>query len=1058
MDIGDVISSSFFPEPVKIKKCDPIAEYFIIEAIGEETNKYYELLIEQEKMKKLYRVEDNEQNNVNTEDLQNYIQYRMLKNNLKFSNSRALENENIMPLPHQIEAVYGRMLQVPQIRFLLADDPGAGKTIMAGMLMKELISRFNSQRILILVPPLVLKQWQEELEQKFSINFHIVNRTILKEYGRKNPFIKHPFVLTSMYWAIRDDVRPLIQEANYDLIIVDEAHKMAAYTQGTAKKKVFRTKLYQLGEFILQKASHVLLLTATPHKGDSENFRHLMKLIDEDVFNSSSVNESIREKSNPFIIRRLKENLKNFDGSPIFPKRTTKTIQFELTEGELDLYESVTNYVSQYFNKAINNGSESTAFAMMLLQRRLSSSLDAIYLSLKRRYARLVSLYKQTETERKRYLNKLKRIETEHYLEEGNEYQEEVERKLELSTDEINLKELKKEILVLKGLIKQAEHIKFYEVEKKYQELEETLFGLNGLLQQNEKIIIFTESIDTLNYLEEKLLKRVSIVAKIIGGSSMEKRRQQVELFRNNCQIMLATDAGGESINLQFCNQMINYDIPWNPNKLEQRMGRIHRIGQMNEVFVFNLVAKNTREGSVMAKLLDKIEQMRTDLGSDLVYDFMGEIIEDNYDSLAEIMQKAIIERERLDEILENMDKTLTNEHEKLLELLKEERMAEEDLDLSALKKQKENLIVNRVPPMSYTNFTTHVLNKKKVRIAKSKDKKVFRIERLPKFIREQMGDYNEYHEGSYHFTNSIKKATEQTPLISESHPLFITAMKLIDQKMKGQSWSHYKVSTNIPENIYVEIYEISVTDGTGKTLENQLIHLAQRKSGDIITLDPNWIFYHQLLDEVTQLNANNKKELLNDIISNAMEIRDEIASKRESQLNKLHIFLEKSFNHQYRETLNRLDSYQQENVDNRNTALINQMNSKLIEIDNKKEERLELVNRQRNVSLKPPKKILSLQILSQGKCKRVIASDYTEAIIKYERANGRMNVKQYNNLGLVDFSSERFNGEERFIILTNDPQFEFTEYEEEALGDILDKVYIYIVEGGEVKEVRKNK
>src|SRR5699024_7170869 len=157
--------------------------------------------------------------------------------------------------------------------------------------------------------------------------------------------------------------------------------------------------LYQLGESILHKAEHVLLLTATPHKGDSENFRHLMKLIDEDVFTSSTVNESLREKSNPFIIRRLKENLKNFDGTPIFPKRTTKTIQFELTEEELDLYDAVTEYVREYFNKALNNGSQSTAFAMMLLQRRLSSSIDAIYLSLRRRYRRLIKLYKQTDAE-----------------------------------------------------------------------------------------------------------------------------------------------------------------------------------------------------------------------------------------------------------------------------------------------------------------------------------------------------------------------------------------------------------------------------------------------------------------------------------------------------------------------------------------------------------------------------------------------------------------------------------------------------------------------------------
>lgn len=238
LKIGDMVSSSYFPEVVEIKKCEPIADFYIVEAVGQDTNYFYDLMIEKEKLNEFHQMYmESKQLNISAEDIQKYIQYRLLKNEMRFSNSRALGNEKLLPLPHQIEAVYERMLQVPNVRFLLADDPGAGKTIMAGMLMKELIARFQMERILILVPPLVLKQWQEELEQKFGLHFHIANRTVLKEYGRKNPFTENNYILTSMYWAIRDDVRPLIQEANYDLIIVDEAHKMAAYTEGTAKKK-----------------------------------------------------------------------------------------------------------------------------------------------------------------------------------------------------------------------------------------------------------------------------------------------------------------------------------------------------------------------------------------------------------------------------------------------------------------------------------------------------------------------------------------------------------------------------------------------------------------------------------------------------------------------------------------------------------------------------------------------------------------------------------------------------------------------------------------------------
>ncbi|MDQ0163331.1 SNF2 family DNA or RNA helicase [Bacillus alveayuensis] len=417
-NIGEIVYGTHFPESVEIKRCELFGEFYIIEAIGRETNQFYELMLEKEKLTDLKSLKENKsETSVQAIDIQRYLQYLMLHNEAKYSRTRALGNKKLLPLPHQIEAVYGRMLQVPQIRFLLADDPGAGKTIMSGMLIKELKARYSVERILILVPPLVVRQWQEELLEKFNEHFHIINRNVLKEYGGKNPFVANDLCLASMYWAAWEDIKLLIQEAEFDLIIVDEAHKMAAYTHGTIKKRTSRTKLYQLGESILRKAPHCLLLTATPHKGDMENFRHLMKLIDEDIFSNISGNESLREKTNPFIIRRLKESMKYFDGTPLFPKRTTKTIKYTLTDEELALYDAVTQYVREHFNRAISNGSNSTAFAMMLLQRRLSSFLEAIHLSLKRRYKRLVQLYRQTEQERKKYIKKLGHIELENYLE-----------------------------------------------------------------------------------------------------------------------------------------------------------------------------------------------------------------------------------------------------------------------------------------------------------------------------------------------------------------------------------------------------------------------------------------------------------------------------------------------------------------------------------------------------------------------------------------------------------------------------------------------------------------
>lgn len=1056
LKVGEIISSSQFPETVEIKKCEEFGDFVVIEAIGKDSSRYYELLIEPEKIQEFKRIkQERETNKVKPVDIQKYMQYLLLKNEVKYSKTRALGNKNLLPMPHQIEAVYGRMLQVPQVRFLLADDPGAGKTIMSGMLIKELKARLSVERILILVPPLVLKQWQEELEQKFDEHFHIVNRNVLKEYGGKNPFLSNRLCLTSMYWAMRDDIKALIQEAEFDLIIVDEAHKMAAYTHGTVKKKTFRTKLYQLGESILHKTNHCLLLTATPHKGDSENFRHLMKLIDEDIFSLSKITESLRERTNPFIIRRLKENLKNFDGTPIFPKRTAKTIQFNLTDEELALYDAVTEYVRDHFNRAINNGSNSTAFAMMLLQRRLSSSIDAIYLSLKRRYSRLYKLYKQTESERTKFLRKLRTLETENYLEEASDVQEKLESKLEESIDVIDTAELKKELIVLKKLIQQAENIKLYTVERKYQELEETLFGENGLLNKNEKILIFTEAADTLNYLEERLLKRVPKIAKIVGSFSMDQRRNQVELFRNDCQIMLATDAGGESINLQFCNQMINYDIPWNPNKLEQRMGRIHRIGQKNEVFVFNLVARNTREGSVMARLLDKMEQMKTDLGSDLVYDFIGEVLEDHYDSLAELMQKAILNRENLDEVIAGMEKTLSEEHKKLLKLMNEERMVEDHVDLPSLNREKNDLTIQRIPRRAYTELTTYILEKKRVRISKSQDGKVMRIERLPKFIRDFIPELQEYHGESYRFTNSLDYETETVPMINESHPLYHAGVELMKKEAEGQAWHHYQVAMNVPEHLHVEIYHVSIVDGTGKELENHFVHLAKRQNSEVIKLNPNWIFGGDFKEEMLQVHTQTNSQCSREIMKLSIELRNQVLSKRGKMLDKVEAFLEKTFNQQYRDTLENLENYQRENDDNRNSALINQMNAQLMDLDIKKEERLNSIARQKNISMKPPKKVISFELIPSGSCDRVIAANFKKVILDYEKEHGRLNVKQFDNLGLIDYYSERYNGDERYILLTSSSSFMLSERDIEDLYDVLDKLYIYVVEGSKVVEER---
>ncbi len=1058
---GDIVKGAQFPETVEIKKVESIeGEYYSIAAIGRDTNQYYELLLELNDMSALICLSQQTEAKVNatTEDIQHMLQYYAFEVDERFSKGRPLGNTRLIPLPHQVEAVYNRMLQVPQVRYLLADDPGAGKTIMSGMVIKELKARASASRILILVPPLVLKQWQEELEEKFGEHFRIINRSTVSEYGGKNPFIENDLCLASMYWAARDDVKSYVSAAEFDFIIVDEAHKMAAYTHGTINKKTAKTKMYQLGELILRQSQHALLLTATPHKGDMENFRHLMRLIDYDIFSSTSINENLREKTNPFLIRRLKETMTTFEGTPLFPPRSTKTIQYQLSPEELELYDLVTNYVRYHFNRAINSGNNSTAFAMMLLQRRLTSSLEAIHLSLQRRKKRLIKLMEQTELERKRYLKKLKTYETEDYHEESFEVQDQMERALEQSIDSIDINELQLEIDEISKLVDQASYIKKNSVERKYEELELTLFGVEGLLNQGEKILIFTESVDTLNFLERKLSERVPKIAKIVGQYSIDERRRQVEVFRHECQIMLATDAGGESINLQFCNQMINYDIPWNPNRLEQRMGRIHRIGQKNEVAIFNLVASNTREGDVMIRLLEKMEQMREDLGTDLVYDFIGEVIENEYGDLASLMQAAVLNRENLDDIIATMDKSISEEHKKLIKLVEQEQLEKEIFDLPTLKKEHHDLSVHRLPVRCYSMFSEHIFKQNNVRVHKINEGKVNRVDRLPKFIRDfsrknqliQLVDME-----SMKYTGYQKFEELDVEVMNNNHPLFQLALKLSKKETEKWALNRFMVSYPVKEPLSIEAFLVTIADGTGQELRRELIFLVKRENGEVVQLDTYWLFQTAFDGEWMQLNDKSDQELRSEAVKVAIQLRNEIREKREKQLDKVAKYLHKTFTKQIDEVIEKREKYEQENIEHRNSALINQMNANLIDIEARRDERQTLIERQMNIGMKPPKRLFQIEIMPNGKGNRVFSIDFKEIVEKHENQNGRQYVKTFHPLALVDFYSERFNGEPRYILVSDKQDYFPSEDHLEDLHDILDKVYIYVVLNGQVVQER---
>ena len=1011
---GEIVGASFWPEAVQIKHVENIDDdLYLVEAVGRESNQYFENYLEKHQLEEVERYSEEDTSDQLKNRFQHYLQYHVLRTEKEYSQSRARGNRNMIPLPHQIEAVYGKMLQAPQVRYLLADDPGAGKTIMSGMLIRELKARNMIRKTLILVPPLVLKQWQTELKEKFNEDFLIITRSYLDASGELNPFDMHQQVIASMYWASREDIKNMIINSQFDLVIVDEAHKMAAYTVGQKKRKVKRTKMFQLGENLLRHTEHSLLLTATPHKGDKENFRHLMSLIDHDIFSQLNRSDSILEKSNPYVIRRLKENMLNFDGTPLFPKRTTKTLGFDLSPAEFDLYEAVTEYVRHHFNRAKQNNRPNVAFAMMILQRRLSSSIEAIYLSLVRRKERL---QKALETGQK---VKQMILDYEDYEDSSLEEQELLEEHAEGEYEELDLDELQVEIEMLDQLIRKANVIRQNQNERKYLELEKTLFGANGLLAQGEKMLIFTESKDTLNYLEKKLKAYVPEVAKIVGDFSMDRRQEEVEKFRNKLQIMIATDAGGESINLQFCNQMVNYDIPWNPNRLEQRMGRIHRIGQKNEVFVFNLVATNTREGDVLIRLLTKMEQMREDLGQDQVYDFIGEVLEDHQADLSSVMEQAITGREDLDEIIANMEKTLSEEHKRLLEMAQSERL-DDNFDLPGAKRSFDEVSINSIPNRFYGHFVVDGLKNTRTRLNISADQTTARIDRFPKrirdFARDQKLMFN--FDDSIRFALSSSKVSDSIPMVENDNPLFNLVMKLTVKDMQPAVLPLYEVKTSISEAMTMELNQVTIVDGNGRELDQKLMLTGKRANGEFIQVS-TYILFNQSLDVINTYESE-EQDIKRHVIKHARKLLKSIQRKRENYANRKRVFLRKSFEEQMDTLQERLMKYQEENVEGKNSALINQTYAQIDEMEDRSKERLTEIDRQRSIQLKPVKQIAQFRVepnsVDSG---RVIPEDYLSMVEEYELNQGRLNVRVQQAFGLVDFISEEADGESRLIVVT---------------------------------------
>lgn len=682
-----------------------------------------------------------------------------------FDPMMAVHTSNVEPLPHQISAVYEAMLPRQPLRFVLADDPGAGKTIMAGLLIRELLMRADATRILIVSPGSLTEQWQDELLEKFGLTFEIFSREKQEQCASGNYFEEQNQLICRLDQISRnEDYQEKLKNTSWDLIIVDEAHKLSASYFGN---KVNKTKRFLFGELLGSITRHFLLMTATPHNGKEEDFQIWLSLLDSDRFYGKFREGAHKVDVSDMMRRMVKEELYKFDGTHLFPERRAYSANYQLSDPEAALYAAVTDYVRNEMNRADNLDGKrrgNVGFALTLLQRRLASSPEAIYQSLKRRRKRLESkleeqkilargqqiqpgvaetLGEYTITRQMDVPDSLDELDDELSAEE---YERVVDQFVDQATAAETIPELETEILILKDLEKQAYGVVQMGSDKKWEELSHLLQDRPEMYTESgsrRKLIIFTEHKDTLNYLVGRIssmLGRPESVITIHGGVNRDDRRKAQEEFRNNPDVLVlvATDAAGEGVNLQNANLMVNYDLPWNPNRLEQRFGRIHRIGQTEVCHLWNLIADETREGDVFQKLFDKIEIEKHALGGK-VFDILGEAFDNR--SLKDLLVDAIRYgespevRSKLDEVIEG---ALDTEH--LREILRRNALVEQHMsieELYAVKEEMEKAEARKLQPYFIRAFFTEAFQNLEGEL-RPREPGRFEVRHVPGSIRER--------------------------------------------------------------------------------------------------------------------------------------------------------------------------------------------------------------------------------------------------------------------------------------------------------------------------------
>lgn len=769
-----------------------------------------------------------------------------------------LSISRVDPLPHQLEAVYDYLLKLARVRFLLADDAGAGKTIMAGLLIRELELRGLAERILILCPANLTFQWQRELKEKFDEKFLVLKGQDIRDQFGVNQWLEQKRVITSLDLAKRSEILPGLRQVHWDMAIVDEAHRMSAADE------THKSLRYKLGELLRDTSDHLLLLTATPHKGDPANFSLFLQLLDADAYaDVKSIREAMDRRRAPFYLRRTKEAMVFFperraDGTwvaeKIFTKRIPHTVDFQIDGPEFELYRDVTRFVKRQSAKAVAQGDDPRAravgFLMSLYQRRLASSTYAMRHSLENRAKRL-----EEGLARAQELARLAPpdIPAPEELEEMEESERErLEHMLEAITLAGNAQQIREEIEELKRFAAQAQAVEDSGSEAKLSRLKE-LMQKEGFFDYSEKrLLLFTEFKDTLDYLFGCLKTWGFRVGCIHGGMKPGSRdaagtrlHAEQQFREGNIQVLVATEAAGEGINLQCCNILFNYDIPWNPNRLEQRMGRIHRYGQQKDCLIFNFVATNTIEGRVLQRLLERLQEIRNALDDDAVFNVVGEVLPAAH--VERVLRDYYAGRLGDADLEERLLKNVDEEQFRAICQNALEGLASKKLNLEMLIERRAQAQERRIVPETIARFIWESAEYVPLKLKSvPRFPHTFEPERTPLILRRYETDADwklPALANKYPRSSTDRETAEKNNLewVTPGHPLFETVrrhMHSLAQEAFGKGACYYSLQHDRPSRL--DFYRARVVDGLGQVIHERLFAVEIMENGEPRLQEPS--------------------------------------------------------------------------------------------------------------------------------------------------------------------------------------------------------------------------